>query len=117
MNVRPISPTKFNWRQLLRSLMLQVVIIGALEWYWRWSSGKWEGTSLTVIPVAAWINAVVAFRWRQLMKEQQVGTFNEERYRDNPTVYIFGSKKQWRMTIAVAVLIAVVVVILLPKSL
>lgn len=90
---------------------MQSVIVGALEWYWHKLSGKWESSSIGVIFVFAWINAFLAYRWNALRREQLSGSFSAEEYRADPAGYIFGSKKQKVIVIAVGVAIAIVYVV------
>lgn len=101
---------KFTRRQLVLVLGVQAAIVGALETCWRWKAGKWEATSLTVIPVMAWIGAVVAYRWIQIMKEQADGTFLLDLYRADPQAYLFRDKKFRRFVITVGVIVGVICV-------
>jgi hypothetical protein len=103
--------TKFTWSGLAKSTLLQMTIVAVLEYYWRWSSGRWEATSLVVIPVVVWINAVIAYRWIQIMKEQAEGTFSEEKYLADTQAYLWGGQKLRRLAILVAVAIGLACVI------
>jgi hypothetical protein len=99
---------RFTWLRFAKSLVTQCVIVGALEWYWFKSSGKWDSSNFVVVLVVAWLNIFLAYRWRLLRREQSIGIFSEEEYRADPSGYIFGSIKQRRLAIAVGVAIVVV---------
>jgi uncharacterized membrane protein len=111
MTATTTASAKFTWRRLVTVLVLTTVVVGLLEVYWHWRSGKWEATSLLVIPVFMWIGLVISYRWSQIMKEQAEGTFSEEKYRADPQAYLWGSQRLKRLTIIVGVVIALVGVI------
>ena len=100
----------FTRRQLFLVIGIVAAIVGVLEAYWRWRAGRWEATSLAVVPVMAWIVAAVAYRWVQIMKEQSEGTFSLDLYRADPQAYLFRDRKFRRFVITVGVIIGVVCV-------
>jgi hypothetical protein len=102
---------RFTRAGLLKVLGVAAAVVGSLEAYMRWRSGKWEATSLLVIPVFVWIGLVVSYRWSQIMKEQAEGSFSEERYQADPQAYLWGSDKVKRLTIIIGVVILVAGVI------
>jgi hypothetical protein len=111
MTPATIRGTRFTRRGLFKVLGIAAVVVGSLETYLRWRSGKWEATSLLVVPVFVWIGLVISYRWFQIMKEQDEGTFSEERYQADPQDYLWGSHRLKRLTIIIAVVILLVGVI------
>jgi hypothetical protein len=105
MTPATIRGTRFTRRGLFKVLGIAAVVVGWLDAYWRWRSGKWEATSLLVIPVFVWIGLVISYRWFQIMKEQDENTFSEERYQADPQAYLWGSQRLKRLTIIIAVVI------------
>jgi uncharacterized membrane protein len=85
--------------------LIQVAVLGLLEWYWYKSSGGWKSSNLAVLLVFAWINVFGAWRWRQIRQTLKNGTFSEDEYRTDPTAFYLGSPKQRRFVIAVGVVI------------
>jgi hypothetical protein len=57
MNPSPDPDQRFSWRTFATSLLLEVGVLGLLEWYWYKSSGGWKSSNLVVLLVFAWINA------------------------------------------------------------
>jgi hypothetical protein len=78
---------RFSWGTFARSLLIQLVVLGLLEWYWYKSSGGLKSLNLVVILVFAWINAFGAWRWRQIRETLKNGTFSEDEYRANPAAF------------------------------
>jgi hypothetical protein len=99
---------RFTWPRLIRFLLAQWAVIVALEIYWRWQSGKWEATSLAVIPVFLWICAAFVYRWLGIMKELADGSFSDEKYQASPMGYMMGNGKQLIVVIAIGALIGLI---------
>ena len=106
MPTNDASAPRFTCTRLLRLLASQVAVLALIEGYWRWRAGKWEATSLAVIPVFAWILVAFAHRWYRLMQQQADGTFSVERYRAE--TYLFWDKKQWCFIVIVGVAISAI---------
>lgn len=103
MNTNPDLGRRFSWRTLAGSLLIQVAVLGLLEWYWYRSSGGWRSSNFVILLVFAWINVFGAWRWRQIRQTLKNGTFSEDEYRANRTAFYLGSPKQRRLVIAVGV--------------
>jgi hypothetical protein len=99
---------KFTLPRLIRFLLTQAAFIAALELYWRWQSGKWEATSLAVIPVFLWIYAALVYRWLGIMKELADGSFSDEDYQANPMVYMMGNGKHLIFVIMIGTVIGLI---------
>jgi hypothetical protein len=104
---------KFTIGKLFLVVGFQAALVALLETYWRWKAGKWEATSLTVVPVMVWIGAAAAYRWRQIMKEQADGSFSLDLYRADPQAYLFGAKRLRRFVIIIGVVIGIVCIALI----
>ena len=102
---------RFTWPRLIRFLLTQWAVIVALEFYWRWQSGKWGATSLAVIPVALWIYGAFAYRWLQIMKDIADGSFSDEAYQANPMGYMWGNGKQFVLVVMSAAVIGLICII------